>query len=78
MITTNRNIFLGIHITPGLKKALSAEVFRRKSENGKIDYTVSQSLVGYELLRAALIKEGYLELEADAVLPERELKCEQP
>lgn len=69
MITTNRNVFLGIHITQSVKDALSKEVQKRRQPDGKPpDYSISLSLVGYELLKNALIQHGYADLVNDDVL----------
>ena len=66
-ITTNRNIFLGVHITPTLKLALTAEVNRQRKSGGVPEHTITQSSVTYQLLRQALIDAGYPELERDEV-----------
>lgn len=68
MITTNRNVFIGVHVTPKLKQALVRELNKRR-QNGTIkpDLTVSQSRVSYELLREALIAQGHDDLETDEV-----------
>lgn len=66
MITTNRNVFLGIHITPRVKRALVAEMERRKNSH-LTGQMMSQSYVSYELLRQALIAQGYTDLETDEI-----------
>lgn len=66
MITSNRNIFLGIHITPKLKDALKAEVERRRLEQKDTpEYLMSVSRVGYDLLREVLITKGHEDLKQD-------------
>lgn len=69
MITTNRNVFLGIHVTPSLKQALVREMNKRRhnGDSGKPNYAISQSLVSYQLLREALILQGHEDLEKDEV-----------
>lgn len=68
MITTNRNIFLGIHITPKLKNALLSEIYKRRQAKEEPEHVLSQSRVSYDLLRQALIAQGYDDLEHDEIL----------
>lgn len=63
MITTNRNVFIGIHVTPNVKKALVKEVEKRRDKTD--DSRFSQSRLVYELLKEGLIKEGHIELQHD-------------
>jgi hypothetical protein len=68
VITTNRNVFFGLHVTRAVKVAIQKEVKRLREDSKEgMEYTISGSSVGYDLLKQALIERGYGELQNDEV-----------